>query len=418
MMLKQALFILFSLLLLPFCSIAEQKAVISVPIADLVGQPMADLLCTITPNDAYAAIPICGGATPSDYACPRLHQLLYNDIVTVEKYHKNEACIRIAHTFYITQSSCMPQTCYWTLTKNITLLDTITTQGIAIEHLPEQIHFSDRQSKAFTNKNIITLTQPHYDKTLDTTFSVGTRFVRAPHTKKRNTYITVFATDYTTMHEHRIKIPTYKCMIFDENKTKKERIADYVNLLKKWAHQKNGSIAYVWGGTSFMSTINKPFTEVFQTKDGKTYSFYQHEDDTSSPKNGFDCSGLITRATQICAIPYFCKNTTTIAHCLKPLTKETALSEGDLILIKGHVMVVSDIQKNLLIEARSYGHGYGKLHEIPLNKVFEGINTYQDLLEVYFSKKPIKRKDIQGMARDTFANVQLLSMESVWEKAS
>jgi cell wall-associated NlpC family hydrolase len=206
-------------------------------------------------------------------------------------------------------------------------------------------------------------------------------------------------------------------MIFNENKTKKERIADYVTLLKKWAHQKTGSIAYVWGGTSFISTINKPFSEVFQTKDVKTYSFYQHEDDISSPKNGFDCSGLITRATQICAIPYFCKNTTTIAHCLKPLAKETALSEGDLILIKGHVMVVSDIQKNLLIEARSYGHGYGKLHEIPLNKVFDGINNYQDLLEVYFNKKPIKRKDIQGMARDTFANVQLLSMESVWEKA-
>ena len=76
-------------------------------------------------------------------------------------------------------------------------------------------------------------------------------------------------------------------------------------------------------------------------------------------------------------------------------------------------MVVSDTDKNLLIEARSYSHGYGKLHEIPIGKVFEGIETYKDLTDAYFGKKVIKRKDKQGKIRDTFTNLQLFSMASV-----
>src|SRR5205814_4688733 len=131
--------------------------------------------------------------------------------------------------------------------------------------------------------------------------------------------------------------------------------------------------------------------EVTKTGQNGDYSFYEHERDTQSPKNGFDCSGVILRAAQIAGIPYFCKNTTTIAQCLTPLKSEQQLREGDLILIKGHVMIVSDITKNLLIEARSYGHGYGKLHEISIDQVFEGIETYKDLCDAYYEKKVVKR---------------------------
>ena len=78
-------------------------------------------------------------------------------------------------------------------------------------------------------------------------------------------------------------------------------------------------------------------------------------------------------------------------------------------------MIVSDITKNLLIEARSYGHGYGKLHEISIDQVFEGIETYKDLCDAYYEKKVVKRKDKDGKIRDTFSNLQLFSMMSVWK---
>jgi cell wall-associated NlpC family hydrolase len=415
-----------------------QKAIINVPIADLLGQPIATTRPNDLPQTAYNTIALCGGQTNSPYSCPRLHQILYNDIVDVVKTTDDEAYIRITHAYYVIPSSPTPssfatlsprlqsagkaskdkQAQYWTLKKNITLLDDLTAHNIPINHLPEPITFSDKDNLGLHHNEVVTLTEPHHDATLRITFSAGTRFVRVPSTskqKKRGSNLHVFAIDYKKMKEHQIKIPRSKCIIADHTKTSYERITDYVNLLKKWCHNKQGCIPYTWGGTSFAHTTRGNFKEVTRRTHNSDYSFYEYEKDISSPKSGFDCSGVIARATQICGIPYFCKNTATIPHCLAPLKTEQTLSCGDLILIRGHVMVVSDIAKNLLIEARSYGHGYGKLHEISIGKVFEGIETYKDLADAYFGKSVIKRKDKQGKVRDTFTNLQLFSMTSVWK---
>lgn len=395
---------------------ALQKGVINVPIADLIGQPIT----TIRPNEsaehAYSSLAACGGQTKSPYSCPRLHQALYNDIVEIVKESNDELCIQISHAYYRIPSSSTPQTQYWTLKKNITLLDDLAAHNIPSNHLPDPINFSDTNNCALHHTDIVTLTEPHHDSTLRMTFSAGTRFIRVPeHPKKRSSTISVFVIDYKTVKEHRIKIPIHKCVTNNQTKTTNERIADYVNLLKKWAHTKQGCIPYTWGGTSFARTTQGSFKEVTRKTNNSDYSFYEYEHDTQFPKSGFDCSGVIARATQICGIPYFCKNTATIAHCLTPLKTEQALSPGDLILVKGHVMIVSDITKNLLIEARSYAHGYGKLHEIPINQVFEGIETYKDLTDAFFNKTVIKRKDKQGKVRDTFTNLQLFSIASAWD---
>ena len=396
---------------------SAQKAMICVPIADLIGQQITTLIPNDPAEKSYATIAACGGQIKSSIACPRLHQLLYNDSVEIIKTTDDEVCIRIANAYYLIASSSQPQTHYWTLKKNITLLDDLIAHNIAVEHIPEPINFTDTHHRALHHPDVVTLTEPHYDSTLRITFSAATRFVKAPsQPKRRSSTIEVFAIDYRNMKERTIKIPCNKCIIDDGSKTKDERIADYVALLKKWAHTKKGIIPYVWGGTSFTKPIQSPFKEVTKTGHNGDYSFYEYEKDTQSPKSGFDCSGVILRAAQICGIPYFCKNTTTIAQCLTPLAEENSLKAGDLILIKGHVMVVSDVAKNLLIEARSYGHGYGRLHEIPLCEVFEGIENYKDLADVYFEKKIVKRKDKLGKVRDTFSSLQLFSMASVWGK--
>lgn len=401
---------------LPLNTYPTQKAIINVPIADLIGQPIQTIRPNQSPDAAYNSIALCAGQTSSSYACPRLHQALYNDIVEVIKTTENEAYIRITQSYYLIPSSATPQSNYWTLKKNITLVDDLTMHNISLNHLPDPIDFSDTSHLALNNPAVITLIEPHYDKTVDLTFSVGTRFMCVPSTyKKRSSYFHVFAIDYTNMKEHHIKIPHKKCTLSSQTDTPSTCIAHYVNLLKKWAHTKHGCIPYTWGGTSFAQTTQGDFKEVTHRTNNGDYSAYEYNKDSQSPKSGFDCSGAIARATQICGIPYFCKNTTTIAQRLTPLKKDEALASGDIILIKGHVMVVSDINKNLLIEARSYSHGYGKLHEIPINHVFEGIETYKNLTDAYFNKTVIKRKDKQGKVRDTFTNLQLFSMASVWK---
>jgi hypothetical protein len=392
---------------------STQKAVVNVAVTDLIGQQITTLIPHISAQESYENIPLCAGEIKSSMACPRLHQLVYNDIVDVLKIVNDEACISISHGYYVIPSSSQPQTTYWTLKKNLTFLDDITANNIPTARIPQPIDYSDTKNSALNASEIVTLTEPHYDSALDRTFSTGTRFVAVSTPKKRSSKISVFAIDYPKMKCHTVKIPTFKCMINNGTKTKSERIADFVTLLKKWAHTKKGFIPYVWGGTSFITPIRTDFKEVTKTGHKGDYAFYEYEKNHQSPKNGFDCSGIILRAAQICGIAYFCKNTTTIAQCLKPLASDQQLKNGDLILIKGHVMIVSDIAKSLLIEARSYGHGYGKIHEIPIGLVFENIQNYTDLLNTYYDKKAIKRKDKNGKVRDTFSGVQLFSMESV-----
>jgi hypothetical protein len=405
-----------TLLLLCCMMIRAQKAVITVPVADLLGQPMTTLRPNQPVHDAYNAIAFCGGQTNSHYACPRLHQILYNDSVDVIKMTDDEAQISITHAYYVTPSSPTPQTSYWTLKKNITLLDDLTTHAIDPTHLPDAIHFTDSQHTALLHPNIITLTMPHHDATLNITFSAGTRFVRAPTDKKEKKSVHVFAIDYPAFTEHRITVPLHKCIITDHSKTNQERIIDYVHLLQQWAHTKQGCIPYTLGGTSFIHPMCGNFKEVTHTTTNGDYSAYEYDKNSKNPKSGLDCSGAVVRAAQICGIPYFAKNTTTISHCLSTVAHDQQLHEGDLIVVKGHVMVVSDVAKNLLIEARSYAHGYGKLQEIPLGNVFENVATYDDLMNIYINKKPIQRKDKQGKIRDTFSNVQLYGMMSAWKK--
>ena len=127
------------------------------------------------------------------------------------------------------------------------------------------------------------------------------------------------------------------------------------------------------------------------------------------PATGFDCSGVILRAAQIAGLPYFYKNTVTILNNLKPLTATDELADGDLIWLPAHIMVVSDVAQQLCIEARHYAHGYGKVHEIPIQKVFGNIPHYAALKQAHLNQTPIDRLDRQGQVRQQ-VKIKLLKL--------
>lgn len=392
-----------------------QKAVICVSIADLTGQPLYSLDPYKTVEQIYSSIPVCG-VNNSLYSCARLHQLLYNEIVEVIRFTDNEACIKVMNSYYSTDTQKAPQSNYWTLKKNIILLSDIQNH-IDQSHIPTPINFQDKTHDGIHAKNTITLNEPHHDEKLQCTFSAGTRFISAAINHKQRICDT-YAIDYKNMKELHIKIPRHKCIIFNENTPQEERINNFITILKKWAHNKKGFIPYVWGGTSYTYTLKSPFKESTHVTPNGNALYYEYEKDIHYPKSGLDCSGLILRAAQLCGIPYFYKNSTVLAQSMEPLQSQDILSNGDIIFIKGHVMVVSDIQKNLLIEARGYSHGYGKVHEIPLSTVFEGINTYKDLTDAFFQKKIIRRKDNKEIIRDSFGHFQLFPLKNVWKNNS
>src|SRR5438105_2543122 len=242
---------------------ASQKAVICVPIADLLGQPITTIFPDTSAGQSYNSIGMCGTHITSTLSCPRLHQLLYNDIIDVVKETEDEVCIQIPHAYYLTPSSTIPQNQYWTLKKNICYLDHINTSSIATSSLPNPINFSDTEHSALYNPETVTLIEAYHHSKLKMIFSAGTHFVKTTTPiKKRASTIEVFVIDYTCMKQQTIKLPLTKCMLNSDKQTKEQRITDFVCLLKKWAHCKKGHIPYVWGGTSFRQSIHGNFKEI------------------------------------------------------------------------------------------------------------------------------------------------------------
>lgn len=180
----------------------------------------------------------------------------------------------------------------------------------------------------------------------------------------------------------------------------------FVEILRRWITHQDNTIPYVWGGCSYITRI---VADEYFLWEGPSISNWKRPC-LPGVQCGFDCSGIILRAAQLAGIRYFCKNTTAIAKMLPDVPSDEPLEVGDLILIKGHVMVISDLEYNLLIDAIGYGSGYGCVREVPLSQAFVGISDYQSLREVVATKQPLSRKNKKGEFVGSSPNARLVRL--------
>ncbi len=365
-----------------------QKAVVVAPIIDLIGQPLAKHALT------YDTLPVA-----STYAqgCPRIHQLIFNEVVEIIKETDHEYCISIPHLFYITHTSNAPKCCYWTNKKHV----------LKFSELSQTIHKFVPKPKYFKQKtapcdNIVTIIKPFYSKQLQMTFSVGTRFVIK---SKKRQYAVVYALNPKTKNIVTLRLPSSHYVTSGQNAQK-----IYVKLLNDWASMP-GCIPYVWGGCS-LTKPNK--TDTFTQKD----TFFVINNDTQKQKNGFDCAGLIARAAQAAEMPYYYKNTLTLAKHLKQVKRKEDIADGDLIWIPGHVMAIGSLKDNLVIEARHYNHGYGKVQKLLLHEIFKGVKTFNQLYDAIAVGKPLKRLHKNGHVVQTIKDAKILSMQSCYNQTN
>lgn len=383
------------------------KAVISVPVADLVGTPLSTLFPERPASSSYRSIPYSwAGSSYYQKACPRVHQALFNELVLVLEHRGDEAYIEVSSAYYVTRYSKIPHHRFWTLATNVTPLDAIANTDSIIKAVPPPIDFRCTTAPA---DSIATLVIPLTLKFSPTTFSAGTRF-RIHATSKHE--VTIIVPYYDDQHVDLIKIPRSSCMIGSPNSLQQVR-EHFVAVLRRWAHRANGSIPYTWGGTSYIHAYHKNMFTVRSTVTavGDDYSWYSRGD-LYAPKAGFDCSGLVLAAAHVCGIPYYLKNTYTISQVCKPLAPTDSLEIGDLFWITGHVMVVADLAANTIIESGPYEYGYGIVHEIPVGKLFEGIDTFDALRQALKQNQPLKRIDKTGRVLKTYHHYALYSLES------
>jgi hypothetical protein len=377
--------------MLPLSSFAAFKAVCVAPIADLVGEQK---------HASLTSLPIAHKRFDGP---ARVHQLLYNEIVEVHEMNGREARIKVPQLFYETSASSSPQQFYWTSARNLMPLRDVAKKGIPLHVFPQPLTCNkDRFERAL--HNTVSLTQPFFDPQTKTTYSAGTRFVIK--SARRNQVVVSFF-DRRTNSLRTCALPKNICLIHQQENNQ-NRLRAFVDVVKTWAHLNPGFVPYVWGGCSVGSLCKK---EQFVQENG---IFTRGELPSNKPQPGLDCAGLIARAAHLAGIPYFYKNSLTIAKHLAPLNKKEMVSEGDIIWIPGHVMVVSSLKDNLLVEARHYSHGYGKVHEIPLGDQFKNINSYEQLTAHFFNKKPLQRLDKAGKVVQVLPDFKILKLASVW----
>ena len=368
------------------------RGVAIVPVADLTLQKLKTLYSGKKLNEAYQTLSL-EGTKKSLQSCPRTHQLLFNEQVEILRQEGNEILVHVPNCFYLAGGKKKSE--YWTHKSNIYSLKNLKKRGLNTAKLPEPITHNKKKKKR-KSKNSITLLLPFHDKKSKRTFSVGTRFVQAKPTTN-NQFLIVWGLNPKGTKFEQLRIPRNICF-FGQNYTNKKKRNLFVKLLKKWSNLSSQTfVPYVWGGCSFV----KPYSKTcIKMPDKAVDAFKQKKQGIAS---GLDCSGAILRAAQAVDIPYFFKNSSTIFHNLKPVKNYCNLQDGDLLYTPGHIMMISNLKQNKIVEARSHWSGFGKLLETKLQDGFKDIKTFKQFFAQSQKGKRFcrinKEKVVSGKAR-------------------
>lgn len=382
---------------------ASYEATVIVPVANLINQPFDCQNILILKKKYESWIP--WQSKNDKTSCNRLHQLLFNERVTVLNDQNYQSQIEISQSYYLTNTIKTPQNIYWILSSYLMPLNS-EKKALFDATIPPAVDYHNPLS--VHNSHIITLSNRYYDPTLKMEFSPGTRFLLNDTQKEDNQYYQVTAICPSTLEKKRLKIPKKNC-IGNKKNSFNEKKKEFVALLLEWVFKENKIIPYALGGCT-ISWYPEQLVKKMALQPNKLPLCTLVN---GAQIQGVDCSSLVLRALQLVGIPYFYKNTFTLKEKLTPLNSNAKLEEGDLIWIPGHVMVIADLKKNKIIEARGYEHGYGKVHLIEINKVFKGINNFEELKKNFHEKKALYRLDSTGTVRDEFKEFYLFSLNQL-----
>src|SRR3990167_1494271 len=173
-------FLLSLLLLRPL--VASYQAMIITPVCDFTGAPQSHLrplpLCPVQISEAAQA-------------CPRVHQGLFNEVVTILETRGQQVQVQISNCFYQTVDRPIPHTQYWTDRRHLLPLSKLTPQ---LPLIPAPINY--QLPASLHNPQVVTLKIPYYLAETKQTYSAGTRFVLAASPTNRD----AFAADFTNYH--------------------------------------------------------------------------------------------------------------------------------------------------------------------------------------------------------------------------
>lgn len=370
-------------------------ALVQVPVADLISHHVAHFKQDQAPENYYQNIALSPFRPGKDInSCPRQHQALFNELVDIIEEHKHEARVRIFNAYYLDLTTKQKTGSFWTLKKNLLLFDKLTPNQTLI---PKPLNYKFPQRLEL---DVITLLDSWHCEQTNQTYSAGTRF----KINQANQTLYVYQPDQNNFKQ--VPIPSHLTLA-TQTRTPAELRKLFIDLVQNWSFGLNENfIPYTWGGCSVIQRIPVHNFELIQNNQ---LAYYAVPPFSSQTQTGLDCSGLVLRAAQAVGIPFFYKNTTTLAHELKPITLQDQLLPGDLIWISGHVIIIADPKTGLCIEARDYGHGYGKVQPIYLRELFKDITNFEQMKTAHLSGTPLNRIDRNGNIKGKY-QIKLLKL--------
>lgn len=444
-------------------------AIVRVPVADLLWES-AYAITTAGLSQTDGTVTSLASSDPAtiynnlglgDSNCLRAYQLLLHETVLILEERGAEVKIAVPHIFYLAGSKSesiqrvqrnlnpqnnnsqnIPKSSYcetnlnsnlianleqldqeylnsfWTLKANLIPVETLIKLGIDLRNLPTPINFTQPDLVA-KHQNVARLVRPVFNPQTQQSYSVGTRFRVigclegtgwTPKNKRVDLDLIVWCWDDRTQQLTHFTLPAHSYRTFAPSTFAEQKQA-FVELIRSWTQLQVGSfVPYVYSGASLINTCPVGQCPIKTSANILGQPGYTRENYTQEPSVGLDCSCLISRAAQIVGIPYFYKNSATIERNLVEIQDIYDLTAGDIIWHTGHVMVVSDVEQGLMIEARGYRQGFGCLHEIPISKIFYGINSYADLLTYIKHNIPVRTLDDQGNFFGQISRFKLLKL--------
>lgn len=358
----------------------------------LIKEPVVDLFITLP---IQTGVPASPGSISAAGMCKRAHQGLFNEVVSCVQEVGDQIQISFDNVLYGHDPETKePLRTFWIpRDKLVYLKDMEDLSGV-----PAPLAFTDSEPEAST----LVLALPWRN------YSLATRFVRAPEHDTETAYGVKFI-DMATGVEQFGLVPQKRCRLEGAISRQQAR-ATFVALTNKLvdyigALPGNKVVPYVWGGSS----CTQPYEDSF--KMGRRGAWTRPEQrKRKGPYNGYDCSELVLRLAQISGVPYFYKTTTTLAEHARELTARDKLENGDLLWVPGHVIIISDIAKNELIESRGYGSGYGKVQRIKLKDYFGNAKTFAQLRRAHLKKEPLLQLKKDGSVDRVVKDFKLLKL--------
>jgi hypothetical protein len=336
------------------------------PYQVVIKVPVADMGSSFPP-------PYDPSLSPEIIRCRRAHQGLFNEIFSCT-FTLGDACKVCCDTIvYGVDERGKQRNTFWVHKKDLIRLDECEQAGIA-SSIPG----------CSPNQLIVALTYPWRN------LSVGTRLVHVSWQDTEDSYA-VLLPDYIIRNVITAYVPRKDALVMTSGLPQEQRqlFVKLINqLIDRTSLSSDQVIAYVWGGSSLVRLYN---ANAFHQKHGAW-----HYCKAVYPYTGYDCSELVMRMAQLAGINFVWKTSQVMSEQCAVLARDSILEDGDLIWVPGHIIIVSSIANNEIIEARGYGSGYGRVHRIKLGECFKGIDDYDQLIDAYYLQKPLLLCDKQG----------------------